>query len=156
MSDPNVFDATFAYEGTEPEGYRAGEAVGVGKQAGGSALAVRLYEAQPGQSLCPYHYEYEEEWLLVLEGTIVLRTPEGEQDMVAGEMVAFPPGPAGAHKTTNRGEQSARLLMFSSAREPAFAVYPDSDKIGAWSGNKDDDVLLFRRDGDVGYYDGEL
>ena len=45
--------------------------------------------------------------------------------------------------------------MFSSAREPAVAVYPDSDKIGVWPGNEDDRVMLHRRDGAVDYYDGE-
>jgi hypothetical protein len=30
------------------------------------------------------------------------------------------------------------------------------DKIGAWPGNEADEVLLFRRDGNVGYYDGEV
>jgi hypothetical protein len=45
--------------------------------------------------------------------------------------------------------------MFSSAGEPAVAVYPDSDKIGVWPGNSDDHVMLRRADGDVGYYEGE-
>ena len=45
--------------------------------------------------------------------------------------------------------------MFSSAREPAVAVYPDSDKIGVWPGNDDDRVMLRRADGNVEYYDGE-
>ncbi len=46
--------------------------------------------------------------------------------------------------------------MFSSAREPAVAVYPDSDKIGVWSGNDADKLMVHRRDGSVGYYDGEV
>jgi hypothetical protein len=46
-------------------------------------------------------------------------------------------------------------MMFSSAREPAVAVYPDSDKIGVWPGNPDDEVMLRRADGAVEYYDGE-
>jgi hypothetical protein len=41
------------------------------------------------------------------------------------------------------------------ACEPAVAVYPDSDKVVVWTGNDDDHVILHRRDGDVGYYDGE-
>jgi hypothetical protein len=45
--------------------------------------------------------------------------------------------------------------MFSSAREPAVAVYPDSNKIGVWPGNEADKVMLHRRDGAVGYYEGE-
>ncbi|MGO9487882.1 MAG: cupin, partial [Solirubrobacteraceae bacterium] len=63
--------------------------------------------------------------------------------------------PRGAHKTTNRGDATARLLMFSSAREPAVAVYPDSDKLGVWTGNEADQVILHRRDGAVDYYQGE-
>jgi hypothetical protein len=45
--------------------------------------------------------------------------------------------------------------MFSSAREPSVAVYPDSDKIGVWTPNPDDKVMLRREDGRVGYYEGE-
>jgi hypothetical protein len=46
-------------------------------------------------------------------------------------------------------------MMFSSAREPAVAVYPDSDKIGVWPGNSADEVMLRRADGGVDYWDGE-
>jgi uncharacterized cupin superfamily protein len=34
---------------------------------------------------------------VVLEGTIVLRTPDGEQDVGPGKAAVSPPGPAGAH-----------------------------------------------------------
>jgi hypothetical protein len=57
---------------------------------------------------------------------------------------------------TNRAEQPARLIMFSSSREPAVAVYPDSDKIGVWPGDNGDTVMLRRGDGRVPYYDGEV
>lgn len=154
MKRANTHTDPYEYDDADPDGYRAAVAH-VGRSAGGQALAVKAYEIPPGQSLCPYHYEYEEEWLLVLDGEIVLRTPEGEQTLLRGDIVAFPPGPTGAHKTTNRSEQPARLLMFSSAREPAVAVYPDSDKIGVWSGNPDDQLILRRADGSVDYYDGE-
>ncbi len=36
-----------------------------------------------------------------------------------------------------------------------MAVYPDSDKIGVWPGNPDDQVILRRADGAVDCYDGE-
>ncbi len=142
------------YDGTDPDGYRSG-GTDVSQAMGGDALAVKVYELPVGESVCPYHYEYEEEWLLVLGGTVVVRTPDHEEELTYGEMVCFPPGPAGAHKVTNRGEAFARLLMFSSAREPAVAVYPDSDKIGVWPGNPDDKVMLRRADGNVDYWDGE-
>jgi uncharacterized cupin superfamily protein len=117
---------------------------------------VNVFELPAGEALCPYHYEYEEEWLLVLEGELVLRTPQGEQRLTRGALVPFPAGPEGAHKVRNDGPEKARALMFSSAREPAVAVYPDSDKIGVWPPNKADDVMLHRRDGAVPYYEGEI
>ncbi len=155
MKSVNILSGAYEYDPEDPPGYRAG-AINLTQALGAAGLAVKSFVLAPGETVCPYHYEYEEEWLLVLEGTIALRTPQGEQELSAGDVVAFPPGPDGAHKTSNRGEQPARLVMFSSAREPAIAVYPDSDKIGAWTGNEDDNVLLFRRDGAVGYYDGEI
>jgi len=72
-----------------------------------------------------------------------------------GDLVCFPKGPSGAHKVSNHSGSAARTMMFSSAREPAVAVYPDSDKIGVWPGNPDDEVMLRRADGAVEYYDGE-
>jgi uncharacterized cupin superfamily protein len=150
----NVFSVDCEYDDTDPDGYHSGEAH-VGNAAGGEALAVKVYELPAGQSVCPYHYEYEEEWLLVLAGAIILRTPEGEQELQSGGLICFPPGPTGAHKATNRGEVTARIVMFSSAREPAVAVYPDSDKVGVWPGSPDDKVMLRRADGNVDYWDGE-
>jgi uncharacterized cupin superfamily protein len=151
----NVLGDEYEFDTQDPPGYRAG-ALRVSKLLGAKELAVKSFVLAPGETVCPYHYEYAEEWLLVLEGTIVLLTPAGEQEVGRGEMACFAAGPEGAHKTSNRGAEPARLLMFSSAREPAIAVYPDSDKIGAWPGNEDDDVLLFRRDGNAEYYDGEV
>lgn len=142
------------YDPSDPDGYRCGQ-VHVTKAIGAQALAVKVFEIPPGQSLCPYHYEYEEEWLVVLDGAVGVRTPEGEEPLTRGEIVSFPVGPSGAHKVSNSSDASARVVMFSSAREPSVAVYPDSDKIGVWPGNPDDTVMLHRSHGAVEYYDGE-
>jgi uncharacterized cupin superfamily protein len=154
MARPNAFEDDCEYDAEDPPGYRSG-ALRVGGSAMGNALAVKVFEIPAGESLCPYHYEYEEEWVLVLTGTVVLRTPAGEETLRAGDVVPFAAGPEGAHKVSNTGDHVARVLMFSSAREPAVAVYPDSDKIGVWPGNEADKVMLNRRDGAVGYYEGE-
>ena len=150
----NVFDAKMEYDDEDPEGYRAGMAF-LGRDAGGAANTVKVYEVPPDQSVCPYHYEYEEEWLLVLDGELQLRDPHGERTITRGELVCFPPGPDGAHKVTNRSEAAARVLMFSSAREPAVAVYPDSDKIGVFPPNGADRLLFRREHGREEYYAGE-
>ncbi len=150
---PNVFGDNFKYDPADPVGYRSGD-LRIGDAAGGAELAVRLFQIPNGESLCPYHYEYVEEWLIVLHGELELRAPDGISTVGEGDVVCFPAGPAGAHKLTNLGDVSARVLMFSSAQEPAVSVYPDSGKVGVWAG-PDDRGLLFRRDAVVDYYDGE-
>jgi uncharacterized cupin superfamily protein len=154
MARPNVFDERFDYDPEDPAGYRSGQ-IRVGAAAGGSELSVRLYAVPRGESVCPYHYEYVEEWLVVLSGELELRGPDGTSTVRDGDVVCFPPGPTGAHKLTNRARDSARVLMFSSASEPSVAVYPDSDKVGVWTGSADDAFMFHRADGSVGYYEGE-
>ncbi len=154
MRRVNVLSDDCEYDATDPNGYRSGR-VDISQAVGAEALAVKIIELPSGQSVCPYHYEYEEEWLAVLEGAVRVRTPDGEETLERGEVVSFPAGPPGAHKVTNRDGTTARVMMFSSAREPAVAVYPDSDKIGVWPGNRDDEVILRRADGAVDYFDGE-
>ena len=154
MNIANVFDAEFEYDDADPDSYRCG-AIHMSKQLGASEEAVKLFDIPPGKSLCPYHYEFVEEWLLVLDGTVELRVPSGTETLQRGALVQFPSGPEGAHKLTNRGDQPVRAMMWSSAREPSVAVYPDSDKIGVWTGNESDEFMLRRADGSVGYYDGE-
>jgi uncharacterized cupin superfamily protein len=154
MTIPNLFNAEFEFDDQDQEGYRAG-AVDIGKAVGAAETAIKAFKIPPGETICPYHYEYVEEWLLVLEGSVVVRTPAGEQTAERGDLLLFPAGPAGGHKVSNRGHEPAVALMFSSSREPSVSVYPDSDKIGVWPGNPDDHVMLRRADGHVDYYDGE-
>jgi uncharacterized cupin superfamily protein len=146
--------AVFQYDRDDPAGYRSG-AARLGAELEAQEMVVKAYEIPPGESLCPYHYEYAEEWLLVLSGQLVVRVPEGAENVAEGSLVRFPAGPEGAHKFTNHGELPARVLMWSSSREPAVSVYPDSDKLGVWPGDEHDSVMLRRSDGRVPYYEGE-
>jgi len=137
-----------------PAGYRTA-AARLARELASAELSLNLFEIPPGESLCPYHYEYVEEWLLVLEGSATVRVPEGEEQIDTGDLVRFPPGPEGAHKVMNRGGAPVRLIMFSSAHEPSVAVYPDSEKVGVWTGDADDRWMFHRSDGNVGYWEGE-
>jgi uncharacterized cupin superfamily protein len=128
--------------------------VDVARAVGSTATAMFIYDLAPGQSQSPYHYEYEEEWLLLVVGSLVVRTPDGEHTLEPGDLVRFPPGPVGAHKLMNRSDSPARTLMFSSARVPAVSVYPDSDKIGVWPGDEEND-LVFKRGSAVPWSEGE-
>src|ERR1043166_5719346 len=106
--------------------------VDVAHVVGSTATVMFIYDLAPGESSSPYHYEYDEEWLLVVEGTVVVRTPDGEHALERGEIVRFPAGPDGAHKVMNRSDAPARTLLFSSSKGLAVSVYPDSDTIGVW------------------------
>jgi uncharacterized cupin superfamily protein len=96
--------------------------IDVGRVLGSADTAMYVYDLSPGQLQCPYHYEYNEEWLLVVDGTIVLRTPDGERTLERGDLVCFPSGPAGAHQIINKSESPARTLLFSSSRVPGVSV----------------------------------
>jgi uncharacterized cupin superfamily protein len=127
--------------------------IDVARATGSTATAMFIYDVEPGAGSSPYHYESEEEWLLVVEGTVVVRTPDGEQTLKRGDLVRFPAGPAGAHKVMNRSESSARTLLFSRLQVPAISVYPDSDTIGVWAGDGND--LVFERRNAVPWAHGD-
>lgn len=121
---------------------------------GAKNALVSVYEVPPRKSAYPYHYHHKNEetfYILRVEG--ILRTPEGERKVTAGELLFFPTGSAGAHKLTNCSEtENLVYLDFDVVHDVDIAVYPDSDKIGVWGMgiNK-----MYPQDGDVDYYDGE-
>ncbi|HEY0316930.1 MAG TPA: cupin domain-containing protein [Solirubrobacterales bacterium] len=155
MQRINIAAPEFAYDAEDPEGFRAGMAR-LGKLLGApEQTGISVYELPPGQAVCPYHYEMgEEEWLLVLEGNPTLRTPEGSERLARWDVAFFPRGPEGAHGIRNESKETARVLMFSNVVVPSATVYPDSDKVGIWTGDAETDVMV-RRDSAVDYYEGE-
>src|SRR5581483_8137816 len=77
----------------------------LGPSAGASELGVTLYEVDPGRAVSPFHVHHaNEELLLVLSGHPALRTPAGIRHLERGDLVAFPRGPAGAHRISNPSE----------------------------------------------------
>lgn len=128
--------------------------IDVARDLGSSAFAMYVYDLAPGEASCPYHYESHEEWLLVVEGAVVVRRPGGEQTLQRGDITRFAAGPDGAHKIMNRSEAPARTLAFSTAENLSFSVYPDSDKVGVFSEDPGAN-FLFRRETAVPYSYGE-
>jgi uncharacterized cupin superfamily protein len=102
---------------------------------GAEHLGATVYEVDPGDRNCPYHYEgVEEEWLLVLGGTPTLRASDGEHVLSVGDLVCFPTGPDGGHQIANRSDDVVRFAML--APQPpeglSICIYPDSAKVGVW------------------------
>jgi uncharacterized cupin superfamily protein len=149
ISDPN-----FTYDPEDAAGFRAGM-FRFGASLGAKETGTTVYELPPGESVCPYHYEYgEEEWLLVLAGRPTVRDPEGTEQLDPFDVVFFPMGPAGAHLIRNDTDETVRVLMWGMVITPTATAYPDSDKVAVWTGDKAEDLIV-RRSSGVDYYDGE-
>jgi uncharacterized cupin superfamily protein len=150
----NIANPAFAYDQSNPDGFRPGKAR-LGPELGASKTGATVWELPPGQAICPYHYEYgEEEWVLVLQGTPTLRTPDETVQLQPYDLAFFPTGPAGAHQLRNDSDEPARVLMWSEVVFPTGSAYPDSGKVGLWTGDEAEDVLV-ERSAAVGYYHGE-
>jgi uncharacterized cupin superfamily protein len=158
MSEPvylrlpvNVFEVEPEGDESDPPGYRS-RAVRVGPMIGGAALGATVYDLDPGESVCPYHYEHgNEEWLVVLTGKPTLRDDDDDEfELKQWDVVIFPEGPEGAHKVTNKTEEPVRIAIFSTKNDPAISIYPDSDKVGVWPPGK-----IFRLGDAVDYWEGE-
>lgn len=104
----------------------------LGELAGAEHLGLTVYELAPGQAMHFHYHLQREELLVVLEGTLAVRTPQGWSDVAAGEVVAFPRGERGAHGYENRGDAPVRLLMFSEQNAPNVSVYPDTNEVGIY------------------------
>ena len=115
---------------------------------------VCVYEIPPGKAAYPYHYHCKtEETFYIISGIGTLRTPEGEKQVSAGELIFFPAGEAGAHKLTNASDtENLVYLDFDVTHELDVAVYPDSDKIGIWGMGINQ---IFPKSADADYYYGE-
>jgi uncharacterized cupin superfamily protein len=110
------------------QGFRIRE-VGIGDRLGAQLIGGSVYEVDPGKKLWPYHLHHaNEEWLVVLRGRPRLRTPEGERELVEGDVACFPRGATGAHLVRNATEEPVRILMLSTSIVPDIVEYPDSGK----------------------------
>ena len=115
---------------------------------------VGIYEIPPAKSNYPYHFHHKnEETFYIISDEGILKTPDGERKVVAGDLLFFPTGLEGAHKLTNSSEtENLVYIDFDVVHELDIAEYPDSGKIGIWGMgiNK-----LYHKSDDVGYYDRE-
>ena len=120
----------------------------------GAKTTVSVYEIEPLQSAYPYHYHLQkEETFYIISGEGLLRTPEGQTPVSAGDLLFFPANEHGAHKLTNTSATEKLVYLdMDVISDLDVAVYPDSDKIGIWGKGVN---RLYPRQANVDYYDGE-
>ena len=118
-------------------GYESKRRVIVGK-GDSEHFNVSLYEVPPGKSAVPYHYHMKnEEVFYILGGTGLLKTPDGEKTVTAGDFLYFPNNEKGAHKVTNISETETLVYAdFDIMHDLEVAFYPDSDKVGIFGMGK--------------------
>lgn len=115
---------------------------------------VTVYEVPPQKAAYPYHYHLtDEETYYILSGEGLLKTPEGERRVSAGELLFFPAGSEGAHKLTNTSLTEPLVYIdFDVTHDLDAAIYPDSGKIGVWGKGVN---RVYPLDANVDYYEGE-
>lgn len=125
-------------------------------------IGCSLYELPAGNRSWPYHYHTgNAESFYVIAGEGTLRAEDGEHSLSAGDYVACPPGVEGGHRVVNDGDEPLRYLAVSTMRDPDVVVYPDSGKIGVFTGSPpggeaERDVSgYYEADSDVDYWKGE-
>lgn len=126
----NLLAAALAEASDSPPGHRIA-GTSLTERFGAVATGMSVYEIEPGNAAWPYHFEaVEEEWLIVIEGELTLRTPEGESVLRSGDVACFPAGAAGAHAVRNHTDAPVRYAMPSTSAPYGDAcVYPDSGKL---------------------------
>lgn len=121
----------------------------------GNPVQVAFMEIPPGRSAYPYHWhESATEVYVVLSGRGILRSPQGEQEIVAGQVVVMPSGPSGAHRLHNPSStEPLRYVDIDTVTRLDVVHYPDSDKVA--TALDDGSFSAFRAADTVGYYDSE-
>lgn len=153
----NLNDVVFT--DIEENGYYTSRRAQFSAGIGARKLGYNLTELPPGKAQCPFHaHRLEEEMFLVLEGEGELRFGDQRYTIRKFDVIACPTGGAEvAHQIINTGSTTLRYLAVSNIADTEICEYPDSGKIGIYSGEAGMPGLrkLFRAEAAVDYYDRE-
>jgi uncharacterized cupin superfamily protein len=136
----------------------------VGPLVGAQKLGCQLHVVPAGKKAFPRHAHHaNEEMFYVLSGEGTYRLGEATYPIRAGDVVSAPAGDAAtAHQIVNSGPGELKYLGFSTRLDPDVLEYPDSNKFVVASMAPPDKGLLGaklvyigRREGSLGYFDGE-
>ena len=103
----------------------------LGDAAGLTQFGVNLLRLPPGQCSSQRHWHTaEDEFVMVLEGEVVLVTDNGEEVLGVGDCAGFKAGEPNGHHLQNRSGSEAVLLEVGSRRPGQDgAAYPDIDLV---------------------------
>jgi uncharacterized cupin superfamily protein len=96
--------------------------------AGLTQFGVNLLRLSKGQWSSQRHWHHrEDEFVIVLEGEVVLVTDAGEEILRAGDSAGFKAGDPDGHHFQNRSDNDAVLLEIGANHDDDIAEYPDID-----------------------------
>jgi uncharacterized cupin superfamily protein len=153
---PNLNDPHYDEPRETLEGFTAYRAR-LGHQLRTERIGLSQWRLPAGQAAYPYHFHLaEEEVLVLLKGSLALRTPDGWRRLAEGDVVRFPVGAEGAHQLVNDGAEDAMFLSVSTHGQPDVVLYPDEGKLCAAERTPDGSGLktYFMMDDNVPYDDG--
>jgi len=105
----------------------------------------------PGQFSFPYHFHrHAEEMMMVISGTMTLRSSTGFDIMNPGDIVFFERGETGAHQFYNHSSEPCNYLDVRTFFEVDVTEYPDSGKV-----NIIPPFDIFEMSSKVHYFKGE-
>ena len=99
----------------------------VAEAAGLSELGARHVVLDPGAWSSQRHWhESEDELLVMLGGRAMLVEDDGETELTAGDIVAWPKGVRNGHQLINRGDEPCSFICVSAGTDTGGA-YSDID-----------------------------
>lgn len=133
------YPAEFCENVSAREKHILGDALGL------TQFGVNLTRLKPGVMSSQRHWHtHEDEFIMVVEGQLVLVTDAGEQTLGPGMVAGFPAGTGDGHHLINRADKDAVYLEVGARDGEDDADYPDIDLIRR---KKDGKRIFFHKDG---------
>lgn len=114
-------------------------------------LVFDIRSLDPGKYSFPYHFHrLAEEMFVVFSGEMTLRTEEGFEKVVAGDIVFVETGKESAHQLFNHADVPCVYLDIRTFQGVDIVEYPDSGKINILP-----EYEVFESSSKVDYFQGE-
>jgi uncharacterized cupin superfamily protein len=114
-------------------------------------LVFDLRLLNPGQFSFPYHFHRNaEELVMIISGSMTIRSPRGFDIISEGDIVFFEMGEEGAHQFYNHSSGPCRYLDIRTFIGMDVAEYPDSGKINILPA-----MEIYEKESKVNYFKGE-
>ena len=118
-----------------PEAFRAGNQQRwnrrLGNHAGLTNYGVNMTRIVPGgQSSHRHAHSRQDEFIVVMQGTVELETNAGVEVLKPGMCAGFPAGTGNAHRFVNRFTEDVLLLVIGDRTAGDEVSYPDIDMHG--------------------------